>query len=191
MNSTVISSQALTRPNWTLGEEEPELEELAEASLLQHHQERAESGEETEAASDVEAGEHSGGGQVEQQVPDPGQREAAAGDERGGGRVSPLPMPVQQEDGAVGGAAGDQSAGGRAAPPVQREEGTVGGAKQKVPQAATGDSSMNHTNFPPPKFCSGCGFIGTTTVKYYMMLKKLFFRTRDSIWCLKTQNQMC
>ena len=75
MNSTVISSQALTRPNWTLGEEEPELEELAEASLLQHHQERAESGEETEAASDVEAGEHSGGGQVEQQVPDPGQPE--------------------------------------------------------------------------------------------------------------------
>ena len=149
LNSTVNSSQALTRPNWSLeedpeleerAEQDPELEELAEASLLQEHQEVGAQEEliesEAEAASAVEARDPVGGGQVEPQ-PVPGQQEAAAaGDHSGGGLVAPLPMQVQQEAGAVG------------------------GAKQKVPQMTAGDSSLNHTNFPPPEFCSGCGFIG-------------------------------
>ena len=113
-------------------EEDPELEELAEASLLQEHQEVG--AQEELIESDGEARDPVGGVQVE---PQQGQQEAAAaGDHSGGGLVAPLPMQVQHEAGAVG------------------------GAKQKVPQMTAGDSSLNHTNFPPPEFCSGCGFIG-------------------------------
>ena len=115
-------------------EEDPELEELAEASLLQKHQEVG--AQEELIESDVEARDPVGGGQVEPQ-PVPGQQEAAAArDHSGGGLVAPLPMQVQQK------------------------AGPVGGAKQKVPQMTAGDSSLNLTNFPPPEFCSGCGFIG-------------------------------
>ena len=115
------------------------MEELAEARLLQRHQEDEIIESEVESQQDVEAGDPGGGGRVEPQ-PVPGQLENA-GERSGGGLVAPEEMAVQQEAGAVG------------------------GGEIQVPQVAAGDSTLDQTNFPPPAFCSGCGFIGTTSVQ--------------------------
>ena len=55
----------------------------------------------------------------------------------------------------------DQGVGDKPAVPVAAAP--VGGARPRVPQVAPGETHTQ-TTFPPPEFCSGCGFIGDTSL---------------------------
>ena len=71
------------------------------------------------------------------------------------------PVPVQPDHGKQPATVqDDHGVGDKPAAPVAAVP--VGGARPRVPQVARGDISQ--TTFPPPEFCSGCGFIGDTSL---------------------------
>lgn len=117
------------------------MEELAEATLLESLEENSVHEDHMEPQDDDAAG------PVVAPVTD--QSDHGAG-----------PATVQSNQGAQPVTVQDQSVGDK--PAASEAAALVGGASPRVTQVARGDISQ--TTFPPPEFCSGCGFIGDTSL---------------------------